>query len=156
MNLDAARLWSTTTLAIWPEDFFVIDFAANLYTEIAAYAPSIAKPFVAIVFEPDQVSLTVSRSEWERSPLLGRERDAGCPFGVVTLKQDVGLDVFGFLAPPIQRLADAQIPIIPHGSYLKEHWVFLRRDFDRAIDILRTYIDEQTALLRQHSTPAAP
>jgi hypothetical protein len=82
--------------------------------------------------------------------------DAGGPFGVVTLKQDVGLDVSGFLAPPIQRLADAQIPIIPHGSYLKEHWVFHRSDFDRAIDILRTYIDEQTALLRQHSTRGAP
>lgn len=148
MDLRAARLWSTTALGVWPEDFFVIDFAAHLYSEVSAYAATITEPFVATVYEPDQVSLTISCSEWQKCSLQGKERDAGGPFGIVTLKQDVGLEVFGFLAPPIQRFADAQIAIIPHGSYLKEHWVFLREDFDRALKILEDYIEEQKEALR--------
>jgi hypothetical protein len=107
--------------------------------DLLASAPA---PFCTVLLERDQVSLTVRDDVWRRATLREQARDAGGPFRVVTLDQDVGLDVSGFLAPPVQRLAAAKVPIIPHGAYLKEHWVFLERDFDRAVEVIATYIEE--------------
>jgi hypothetical protein len=135
-------LWAGTVLLVWESPYVVVDLPAEETASALRVVASRPEPFVNLLIEPDQVSLTIRQSEWQSSDLMDRARDAAGPFRVVTLKQDVGLDVFGFLAPPVARLAAAGIPIIPHGAYLKEHWVFLEADFERALGVISRYIEE--------------
>lgn len=148
MNRHVAELWSTTEIVVWPEDFVVADVPTKAYPEVIKLLAGVGNPFVALVFEPDQVSVTLPKPIWDKSGLVSAARGVGGPFGLVTLRQDVGLDVAGYLAPPIQRLAEAGIAIIPHGAYLKEHWLFLKPDLPLAVAILRTYVAEQHESLR--------
>lgn len=143
----AAELWSTTEILVWEEDFVVVDLPVEARGMVVRALDGIDKPPLALLFEPDQVSLTVSENVWAASGLAPLARQVGGPFSMVTLKQDVGLEVSGYLAPPIQRFAEEGIPIIPHGSYLKEHWVFLKRDLGRAVAILEAHVAAQRALL---------
>ena len=135
-------LWASTVLLVWSSRYVVVDLPVEHAASALRAVSDSPEPFVSLLIEPDQVSVTMRESEWERSGLMDRARDAAGPFRVITLKQDVGLDVFGFLAPPVARLAAAGIPIIPHGAYLKEHWVFLEPDFERALAVISGYIEE--------------
>ena len=69
MDLQAASLWAKTKLDSWPENYLIVDLHVSLYAEVIQSLSQIEESFCALVFEPDQISLTVNEHVWYSSAL---------------------------------------------------------------------------------------
>jgi len=99
-------------------------------------------PFVAVVVEPDEVSLTLPEASWAEHPLRATARAASPAWRVLKLDAELPLDLTGFLAPAAAALAEAGVPIVPQCAYSKDHVLVPDDRLEDALAALRGLIDE--------------
>jgi len=99
-------------------------------------------PFVAVVVEPDEVSLTLPETSWADHPLKPVARGASSVWRVLTLDVDLPLDLTGFLSPAAAVLAGAGIPIVPQCAYSKDHVLVPENRLDDALAALHGLIEK--------------
>ena len=92
------------------------------------------------MLERDEVSLTVPEELWLSDALRPLAQSEAGPFRVITLDQDLALDVSGYLAPAARLLADAGIPMVPQCGLLKDHLLVHDHDLDRSVEVLEGLI----------------
>ena len=133
------RLWGTTKLLVWPEDLWLVSFrieeGRRAFDLLEAGAG-----FGALVRERDEISLTVSEDLWLTSPHRAHARAQEGPFRAVTLDLDLSLGICGYLAPAAERLARAEVSIVPQCAFLKDHLLVRARDLPRALGVLEEWI----------------
>jgi hypothetical protein len=110
--------------------------------QAAAVVSGAAGRFAALVVERDEASLTVEQTLWEGCSTFLRHRAVAGPFRAITLDVNADLGTSGYFAPAAERLAEAGIPIIPQGAYLKDHVLVRAADADRAVEILEKLVRE--------------
>jgi hypothetical protein len=142
---ERARLtWARTRVQVSPDRYVL----ASLPRRLAAAAVAglrTGDPFVAVVVEPDEVSLTVSETSWAEHPLRATARTASPAWRVLTLDVELPLDLTGFLAPAAAALAEAGVPIVPQCAYSRDHVLVPDDRLDAALAALRGLIEEAGA-----------
>ena len=136
-NERARALWARTTIRLWPETYQLVSLDPSLGEEAAQALAGNPVPFVALVRERDEVSLTVAEAQWRRSPLRSRARSEAGPFRVITFELALALDVVGYLAPAVARLAEAGISVVPQCAFQKDHLLVPARRAADAVRVLR-------------------
>jgi len=70
-------------------------------------------------------------------------------YRAVSFNVDVDLEVFGFIAPAVVRLANARISIVPEAAFLKEHLLVHEKDLDQTVSIVGKLIKDCQATLQK-------
>ena len=152
MNPRASALWSKAELRVWPETYRLVSLPPALLAEAAKLVQASAMTFVALVRESEEVSLTIDESIWRYSRLKWQAtRDDG-PYRVITIDLAMELDVVGFIAPALARLAEAGIPVIPQCAHRTDHVVVREEDLARAVATLEEMIGKCREKERGDST----
>ncbi len=136
---DRARFfWARTRAHLWPDPCVLVRLppaAAGEAARLAARAP-----FGAFVLDRDEGSLTVPQDVWRESALRGEEFDVQGPFRAITLDVVIPLDVTGYLAPLLARLAQAGIAVIPQCGFSRDHILVHEADAARAQTLVENLI----------------
>ena len=64
------------------------------------------------------------------------------PYRVLTFDLELELDVIGYMAPALERLAAAGVSIVPQCGFRTDHLLVLEQDLDAAIGALEALIRE--------------
>jgi hypothetical protein len=64
------------------------------------------------------------------------------PYRVLTFDLDLELDVIGYLAPALERLAVAGVSIVPQCGFRTDHLLVFERDLDAAVMVLEDLVRE--------------
>lgn len=140
MNERARSLWARTRVHAWPERYVLASLPVERLPDATALLARAGDAFAALVRERDEVSLTVPeplRAFLE--PLAARI--AG-PYRVLTFDLSLELDVIGYMAPALERLAAAGVSIVPQCGFRTDHLLVFERDLDVAVRTLETLIRE--------------
>ena len=130
------RLWARTRLRVWPEAYYLVSLPTVSVADAAQLVAAAAGTFAGLVLERDEVSLTVPEELWVSDALRPIAQSEAGPFRVITLDQDLALDVSGYLAPAAALLAEVEVPIVPQCGFLKDHLLVHEHDLDRAVGVL--------------------
>ena len=134
MNPRTRALWARTRVHVWPERYLLASLPVARLAEATALASLAGDAFVALVRERDEVSLTVPEAlRPSLEPLAARI--AG-PYRVLTFDLSLELDVIGYLAPALERLAAAGVSIVPQCGFRTDHLLVFDRDLDAAVAAL--------------------
>jgi hypothetical protein len=137
VNARTRALWARTRVHVWPERYVVASLPVARLEEATAVVADAAGAFVALVRERDEVSLTVP--EALRPSLEPLAAHIAGPYRVLTFDLALELDVIGYLAPALERLAEAGVSIVPQCGFRTDHLLVFDRDLEtavRAIDAL--------------------
>ena len=140
MNDRARALWARTRVHVWPERYVLASLPVARLVEAAPLLARAGDAFAALVRERDEVSLTLPESlRAEASSLADR---VAVPYRVLTIDLELELDVIGYLAPALERLAAAGVTIVPQCGFRTDHLLELDRDLPAARAALDALIRE--------------
>lgn len=142
MISDVQELWAQTRLQLWPEHYRLISLSRE-QLRLAAHAVSASgQHFAALVLERDEVSLTLCEHVWSGAAAQLQCRAVAGPYRVITFDLNLDLAVTGYLALAAERLAAAEIAIVPQCAYLKDHVLIKAEDVERAMAALNRLISD--------------
>mmetsp|Transcript_30405 Transcript_30405/g.73897 ORF Transcript_30405/g.73897 Transcript_30405/m.73897 type:complete len:210 (+) Transcript_30405:57-686(+) len=120
----------------------------------AATNPSVvSRPFQTMMVDKDEITFMVCDEDWKRV----ETRDGGTEtkdvddettidfkteispidYRLITFDVDLAPTLVGFMAFVTEKLATAQVSVLPFGAYSKDHIFVSTRDFDKAMDVLQ-------------------
>lgn len=140
MNERARELWARTRIRVWPERYVLASLPVGRLADAASLAVRAGDAFTALVRERDEVSLTLP--EALRPDLESLEARVAGPYRVFTFDLELELDVIGFLAPALERLAAAGVSIVPQCGFRTDHLLVFDRDLDAAVHALEALARE--------------
>lgn len=140
MNDRARALWARTHVHVWPERYVLASLPVARLVEATTLLARAGDAFAALVRERDEVSLTLPESLRAEASSLA-DRIAG-PYRVLTFDLELELDVIGYLAPALERLAAAGVTIVPQCGFRTDHLLVLDRDLPAALDALDALVRE--------------
>jgi len=138
------EIWSNAKVKVWPEAVVFATFPRFAGDRVAAFAgrTGVRDPlaFVAFVTEGTECSLTAPEAAFGSWRLRHRATEVSRGLRAVTIDVSMPVDVVGFLAPLADRLADAQIPIIPQCGYRTDHILIPASRLDDALKVIEGLI----------------
>lgn len=140
MNERARALWARTRVQVWPERYVLASVPVERLAEAASLTTRAGASFVALVRERDEISLTLP--EALRAPVEAVATRIAGPYRVLTFDLELELDVIGYMAPALERLAAAGVSIVPQCGFRTDHLLVFERDLDAAVATLETLIRE--------------
>ncbi|MGC9394512.1 MAG: ACT domain-containing protein [Anaerolineae bacterium] len=114
----------------------------GLETELAS--------FWACIRDKDEMTLVLAQEAFGQLPSSVVALDVSPPYRLITFDIPLDWGVIGYLAALTSELADAGISIVALSAFSRDHIFVAEVDFDRAWDVLTTFIRacrEQTANL---------
>ena len=140
MNERARALWARTRIHVWPEVYVLASLPPARSPEAAALVSRAGDAFAALVREREEVSLTVP--EPLRADIERLATHVAGPYRVLTFDLELDLDVIGYMAPALERLADAGVSIVPQCGFRTDHLLVFDRDLAAAVRVLEELIRE--------------
>jgi hypothetical protein len=142
MKPSVRRLWAAAEIRLSAEPLMLISLPPGALAAAADLVSSAEGSFAALILEEDEVSITIPETAWESRKDSVRPNAEDGPFRAITIGLNLDLEVSGFLAPAAERLAAAEIPIVPQCAFLKDHILVRDLDADRAKAILEEWVRE--------------
>lgn len=142
MTETVASLWARTTVRTWPERYVLASFSPSLLPDVARTPRAEDGTYAALIVERDDLTLIAAEAAWRRCPAAARARAVEQPCRMITFDLGVDLDVAGYLAPALARLAEAGVPIIPVCTFRKDHLLVRERDLEAAVRALGELVAE--------------
>lgn len=125
LNSRAREIWSAAKIKVWPEAVVLATFPRFAGDRVAAFAGRVgvrdSAAFVAFVTEGEECSLTAPEGAFGAWRLRGRATEVTRGLRALSIDAAMPVDLVGFLAPLADRLARAQIPIIPQCGFRTDH-----------------------------------
>ncbi len=140
MNERTCSLWARASLRVWPEKYVLVSLPTSSLSEAANIVGRSAGAFAALILERDEISLTLPEHVWSAHAVKANAQDG--PYRAVSFNVDVDLEVFGFIAPAVVRLANARISIVPEAAFLKDHLLVHEKDLDQTVSIVGKLIKD--------------
>jgi len=146
LNPQSRAVWSTAKVKIWPDLVVLATFPRFAGDRVAAFAGRVgvrdASAFVAFVTEGEECSLTAPAAAFGAWRLRDRATEVTTGLRALTIEASMPVDLVGFLAPLAERLAAAQIPIIPQCGFRTDHVLVPNARLDDAVKIVLGLIDD--------------
>ncbi len=140
MNPRSREVWSAAKIKVWPDPVVLATFPRFAGDRVAAFAGRIgvrdASAFVAFVTEGEECSLTAPEVVFGAWRLRTRATAVNQGLRAFTIEASMPVDLVGFLAPLAERLAAAQIPIIPQCGFRTDHILVPGERLDDAVKIV--------------------
>ncbi len=143
-NPKAREVWAVARVKVWEGSVVLATFPRFAGDRVAAFAGriSLREPaaFVAFVTEGDECSLTTSDEAFTAWRLKGRATGVVQGLRAITIEASMPVDLIGFLAPLAERLALAQVPIIPQCGFHTDHILVPEARLDDSLKIINQLI----------------
>jgi hypothetical protein len=143
-NPHSREVWSTALIKVWPETVVLATFPRFAGDRVAAFAGRVgvrdAAAFVAFVTEGAECSLTAPETAFAAWRLRGRATEVVNDLRAITIEASMPVDLVGFFAPAAERLAHAQIPIVPQCGFRTDHILVPQSRLDDAVRVLEDLI----------------
>jgi hypothetical protein len=140
LNERVRALWARTRIHVWPELYLLASLPVSRLADATALLSRAGDAFTALVRERDEVSLTLPESLREDASALA-SRVAG-PYRVLTFDLELDLDVVGYMAPALERLASAGVSVVPQCGFRTDHMLVSEQDLDAAVATLEALMRE--------------
>lgn len=144
LNAQAREIWSAARFTVWPEPVILAAFPRFAGERVAAFAGRVgvrdASAFVAFVTEGEKCSLTAPESAFNAWRLKTRATEVLRELKAITIEAKMPVDLVGFFAPLSDRLAVAQIPIVPQCGFRTDHLLVPAGRCEEACRVIETLI----------------
>ena len=144
LNPQSRAVWSTAKVKVWPDPVVLATFPRFAGDRVAAFAGRVgvrdASAFVAFVTEGEECSLTAPEGAFGAWRLRSRATEVTTGLRALTIDASMPVDLAGFLAPLAERLAAAQIPIIPQCGFRTDHILVPGARLDDAVKVVHGLI----------------
>lgn len=144
LNARSREVWSTARIKVWPTDVVLATFPRFAGDRVAAFAGRIgvrdSASFVAFLTEGDECTLTAPEGAFAAWRLRTRATEVVRGLRAITIDASMPVDLVGFLAPLAERLAVAQIPIIPQCGFRTDHVLVPGPLLDAAVKVIEGLI----------------
>ena len=144
MNPHSRAVWSTAKVKVWPDSMVLATFPRFAGDRVAAFAGRVGvrdpSVFVAFVTEGEECSLTAPEGAFGSWRLRSRATEVTTGLRALSIDASMPVDLVGFLAPLAERLAAAQIPIIPQCGFRTDHVLVPNARLDDAVRIVEGLI----------------
>lgn len=144
LNPRSREVWSTAQVKVWPDIVVLATFPRFAGDRVAAFAGRVAvrdtSAFVAFVTEGAECTLTAPEGAFGAWRLRNRATEVVRELRAITIDASMPVDLVGFFAPAAERLALAQIPIIPQCGFRTDHILVPESRVDDAVRILESLI----------------
>ena len=145
MRSRAREAWARTRILVWPQRYVLVSLPVSRAIEVATLFGDLEEGFSAVVVEREELSLTLPEERWQSSGLEPLGASSAGPYRVVTLDNQLDLDLCGFLAPAAVRLAEAGVPVVPQCSYRTDHLLVREEDLPAALAVLEQLAGSSSA-----------
>lgn len=144
LHPQSREIWSTARIRLWPDTVVLATFPRFAGDRVAAFAGRVgvrdASAFVAFLTEGDECSLTVPEAAFGTWRLRGRATEVVHGLRALTIDASMPVDLVGFFAPVAERLAAAQIAIIPQCGFRTDHLLVQGCQLDDAVRVIEGLI----------------
>ncbi len=144
LNARSRQVWSTARVKVWPDLMVLATFPRFAGDRVAAFAGRVgvrdASAFVAFVTEGTECTLTAPEGAFAAWRLKSRATEVARGLRAITIDASMPLDLIGFFAPAAERLAIAEIPIIPQCGFRTDHVLVPERLLDDAVRVIEGLI----------------
>lgn len=144
LNARSRQVWSDARVKVWPGSLILATFPRFAGDRVAAFAGRVgvrdAAAFVAFLTEGAECTLTAPETAFSAWRLRGRATEVVNGLRAVTIEAAMPVDLVGFFSPLAERLALAQIPIIPQCGFRTDHVLVPEGRLDDAVRIIQGLI----------------
>ncbi len=146
LNPRSREVWSTAEVKVWPDQVVLATFPRFAGDRVAAFAGRVAvrdaSAFVAFVTEGAECTLAAPEGAFGAWRLRARATEVVRSLRAITIDASMPVDLVGFFALAAERLALAQIPIIPQCGFRTDHILVPESRLDDAVRILESLITD--------------
>lgn len=120
----------------------IIKLHPRAITVSAAILAEIGEPFSALLVDKDEVTLVIESENYAEYQTRLRDHIVSeQEYALITLDIELTPDIVGLTATLSRALAESQIPIIPLGSYSRDHFLVPSQHLDKALATLKKLQD---------------
>ena len=134
--------FASTKLSVLPDEFVVVYLPLDIEPLPPEWHRPSATRFGAIIRDPEELVLVVSRRKWLRMQSIFPKFEMDGPFKVIELIVDVVKPIPGYLSQLSAVISEAQIRAFPISSLRRNHILVQKRDLPRTMRILRKFIEQ--------------
>lgn len=146
LNARSREVWSTARIKVWPETVVLATFPRFAGDRVAAFAGRMGvrdtSAFVAFLTEGEECSLTAPEGAFGAWRLRTRATEVVRGLRAFTIEASMPVDLVGFFAPAAERLAVAEIPIIPQCGFRTDHILVPESRLEEAVKIVQGLIGD--------------
>lgn len=128
------RLLTDTKLKVHPNDFFIVSIDPSEFR--LRDLMDEPKSFYSVTFTSNEISLVMSRDEWQRNKDRFKEPQWEGPYKIITFDIILDLSIVGYLAVISKLLAEEGISIYALSTYLRDHILVKKEDAEKAVAAL--------------------
>ena len=143
MTLDEniRRLLAETETNLHPDSFTIVSIDRSEENKARGIIADL-DPFSSLTFDVSEVSLVVKAEDWAVLRERFEEYREEGPFRFITFDIVLDLSIVGFMAAVSRRLADEGVSIYALSTYLRDHILVKESDCGKAVEALRSLIEE--------------
>ncbi|MGC9400604.1 MAG: ACT domain-containing protein [Anaerolineae bacterium] len=97
-------------------------------------------PFVGMTRDKDELTLVLSREEWEGQSPLVEVFEESPDYRLITFDIPLELGLVGYLATLVSALAEAGVSVFSLSAFSRDHVFVPAEDFEQAWEALRALI----------------
>jgi hypothetical protein len=140
LNARSREVWAKARIKVWPDPVVLATFPRFAGDRVAAFAGRVgvkeAAAFVAFLTEGEECTLTAPEAAFDAWRLRKRATEVARGLRAITIEASMPVDLVGFLAPAADRLAAADIPIIPQCGFRTDHILVPGDRLDGAVRVI--------------------
>ena len=144
LNARSREVWSDARVKVWPAPVVIATFPRFAGDRVAAFAGRVgvrdASAFVAFVTEGAECTLAAPETAFQAWRLRGRATAVVNGLRALTIEAKMPVDLVGFFSPLAERLALAQIPIIPQCGFHTDHVLIPESRLEDAVRVIEGLI----------------
>ncbi len=143
MDERVRSLLAATQLHVPEEAFVLVRLPAAAYPSLLMQLDQAhVSGFLSLIRSAEETTLLTSESIWAQVSDAWPQAVVESGWRLITLEQEVALDVVGYLAPLAQALAAADIPLLVISAFSTDHLLVQEHHLPAALKVLQRVIDE--------------
>ena len=132
-------VFASTKLILHPQEYWIVSLPLEEQEKaLELFKP--LEPFSSVTIDFKEVSLILSREDWDKMRGSFKEHQAEGPYRAITFDIVLDLSLVGFLSVVSAVLADSGISIYAVSTYLRDHILVKAADAERAMKLLSDLI----------------
>lgn len=142
--MDTLELLKKTRVEIAPDTYTLVSLSHENWRKLLEnpeLSPRMTAPFM-IFQDKYEVTLLLDEIDYEkiRYKILSAKSQSG--FRLLTFDIELDFTIVGFLAFVAKVLADANISIVVHSAFSRDHLLIKQNDLAKALIVLGEYVEE--------------
>jgi hypothetical protein len=140
LSAELKELFTQTKLAIFPEDYFIVNLPVGVQAIPGEWFRPATTRFAVVIQEPKMITMVIPRRKWLRMQGMFNKYDVNGPFKVISFEAKLSLMTSGCMCAIGSILTESKINAIPISSFKNDHLIVPKADLPRTMKVLRDFL----------------